>query len=488
MSAADLVTVDLPGRNVRTRFTAEALTWFLGRNGSGKTTSIMAALTAAGHAHDQLRSEREGRVTGFGVTVEIGRKLSREGEPTVEVLDPGAFSRLVQPASEKRETRNAQRLRALFAFRSLTYSVETLLTLAAGDEDVAALVQSSAEWKDGEDWRNLDLLALAERVRNAGNRLGLGKEMEASAASGAVQALRGRSDELAYNGDLGTESSASLATRLERQRDAVARMRAEAAARRSLEEQKAAIDLGARPNLESAELDEAVTLDAVGQLERQLSEARARHGEAKRTTLRVRADLEHWKKRKEILDRPVAGATAADVLAGEAELQELSSKLDAVRAQEEWDGLQDEIAQARGKAAGAAQKAEWYRSVVGSIPAALSTVLTEQGIAGVTVVDGELATEEGKPVEELSLGNIVKWAHGVALPAYENASAPILLYLPEKPVSAWHALDTAGKLDLVETCRRLGIRLLVETASHGDLKVVHEVMEGLRHLAEGAEG
>jgi hypothetical protein len=484
----DLVTVDLPGRGVRTRFKVETLTWFMGENGSGKSTSILCALAAAGHPHDQLKSETEGRVTGFGVTLKIGRKLNREGEPSVEVIDPGAFSRLVQPASDKRDTRNSQRLKALLAFRPLTYTVETLLTLAAGDEAVAALVQATGEWKDGDDWRSLDLLALAERVRNASNRLAIGKEKEATEADGAVRALQARADELAFHDDLGSESSADLSIRVEAQRDLAARLRIEASARRSLEAQKASIDLGLQPDLDGAELDEAVATDAVAELERKLAEAKAKLAEAKRSTLRVRADLQAWKERKAILDKPVDGACAEDVLEAEASLQGLSARLEAVRSQEEWNEVQDSLQVARVKGGGAAQKAAWYRSLVEGIPGALSVVLSEQGIDGVSVVNGELATADGQPVEELSLGNAVKWAHHVALPAYANAAAPILLYLPEKPMSAWHALDTPGKLELVEVCAQLGIRLLVETASHGDLKVVHEVMDGLRHLAEGVQG
>lgn len=90
-----------------------------GCNGSGKSTTLEAVHDAVTDRKDKRSRPRDGvssgSLTGCGITMKVGRKITRAGELTVETLDGGRLSiaDLVSPPFKGAEEADGRRIKAL---------------------------------------------------------------------------------------------------------------------------------------------------------------------------------------------------------------------------------------------------------------------------------------------------------------------------------------------------------------------------------------
>jgi hypothetical protein len=455
------------------------LTLFTGRNGAGKTTSINAAVAAI--AGPELARKlplairdgaRSGWVQGPGVLLSVGRSVTSEGTPAIELADSGRFADLVRPRFATPIARNKARLEALLSFRPLAVDEPTLLSLCRGDTTVAAAVQGRQP-----DWERLSLLDLAETVREVANGCGLEREKVATEKDGALSVLRARVESV---GDCSgvdiAASSEELTAMIDQAVESLSRMRIEATAREALLSRQCEIreTLGVRPDLDDLDWQLLEAKELVEDLERQLAAARGEAAvrQAKRDA--AQRDLEQWNRGQEVLARPVAGPTGEEVQAAEAALAELRVQHEAARSMENAASARMELQAAQRDREAARSTGKDFREIAAGVSTEIARLLSERDLEGITVEDGSLAvilsTGEVRDFEALSFGEQVRTACRIAITAYRDAALPVVAALAPE---FWGALDFMHRKELAEVASAEGVYLVAEEPTAGDLEVQH---------------
>ncbi len=475
------------------------LNLFTGRNGAGKTTSINAAIGAIAGPEAARKlpltvrdGARSGYVQGPGVFLSVGRSITADGAPAIELADTSRFSDLVRPRFATLEARNKARLEALLAFRPLAVDEEALLSLCRGDLTVAAAVQGKRP-----DWEAISVLELAEAVRSVANACGLDQEKVAAEKAGAITLLQRKLDTLGDLSSPPTESSRDLAAAIDGAVEQVSRMRIEASAREQLlaQQQEVRASLGERPNLDDLDWQLGEAAEHVEYLETRLRALQeellgARSMLAERQAARTAGAraAEQWDHSQEVLSRLVTGPTGEEVQAAEDALACLRRLHEDAVAAEDAGQVRDELQAAQRARETAKSVAKDYRDIAIAVPGEIARLLSERDLDGITIEDGQLTvilpSGELRDFEDLSFGEQVRAACRIALTSYRKSDLPVVASLA---ADFWGALDFEHRKELAEIAAAEGIYLLAEEPTRGDLDVQH-VDQGNAAELLGVEG
>lgn len=158
-----------------------------GPQGVGKSITLDALQSAAtGKGKAPLRDKAgKGEVKAFGVTMKLGARTTRSGEPEVvsiegklsvaDVVDPG----IADPAAA-----DAKRIKALVQLAGGEADSDLFINLFGGDIDLlSAIVRGGAD-------EETDLILMAEKIKRDCEKAARDEEKAADSASGRAAALK----------------------------------------------------------------------------------------------------------------------------------------------------------------------------------------------------------------------------------------------------------------------------------------------------------
>lgn len=158
-----------------------------GPQGVGKSITLDALQSAAtGKGKAPLRDKAgKGEVKAFGVTMKLGARTTRSGEPEVvsiegklsvaDVVDPG----IADPAAA-----DAKRIKALVQLAGGEADSDLFINLFGGDIDLlSAIVREGAD-------EETDLILMAEKIKRDCEKAARDEEKAADSASGRAAALK----------------------------------------------------------------------------------------------------------------------------------------------------------------------------------------------------------------------------------------------------------------------------------------------------------
>ncbi|HSF40348.1 MAG TPA: hypothetical protein VLT87_11190 [Thermoanaerobaculia bacterium] len=447
------------------------LNFLEGGNGAGKTTIVESVQAWGGRKVDipVAAGSDAIRIQGPGCMVVLGRKRQADGSPAVEFVADTAFATLIDPGDKDKALRAKNRMLALCRFSPIPIDEALLLRLSGGDELVAAQVQGKVP-----DWQSLTIDALADQVRIAANSLALPLEEDVKAAETESAVYFRQAEELSEHiAEIPAESAADLAGRLAALTQQLGVMKAQSATRADLEQQQANVrgSLGERPDTASARMAEVIAQEELAALRAQVAQAETRLALAKAAHATATAEEAAWLRRRQVLDAPLTGPTLAEVSSKEAEVESVREALANAEKEERRAALAAQAAERLDSASVSRLNASRFRAIAQTAKAGVGEILEEAGLEGVTFHGGSLAvqTPDGpRSVDDLSFGERVQFALRVALPAYESADLPVILYLPE---AFWYALDWAHQDELEELAKRMGLYVAIERPTEGPLVV-----------------
>lgn len=479
-----------------------------GQNGAGKSTAIAAISRAYGAkvTIEPRDGAREGSVAIDGVRLTVKGVVKAEGRAELAIADETPIATLIDPGLKDTDRAAEARIRALVALVRMPLTPD-VVGIVAGHSAIVSEVQPLVD-----EATVTDLLTLAERCRTIGNRLALEQEKaataEAALAAGARHQLEVVRERLKLPHDAteppecpfpgAAKEAAELAVR------ALEVARVTCRQREELEAQQAAAraTLGKKPDPESLDPDIQARQDALVAAERrahgiaeEVSAARAafdakmlelteRAGKNSaaveairtdfRTLLQLRKDAEaalaRWNAQAAILERPVSGATPAEVTqlehaAGAAKAVVNVSELSAQFISHHLATILHD-----NRADLCNGNAEALRATAQSTTERLGLVLQDSGAGGLTVNNGRLAVIEGDRVLDFetrqSFGQRVAHALRIAASCYAGKVVPL------SPVF-WTALDDQHRREFAALAEQHDLYVLTEQPADGALRMEH---------------
>lgn len=473
------MSVDIEIRNVgphadlRLSFTP-GVNVLRGRNAIGKSTAIQAAVTALGGKGTV--SVRDGEATGQvsvgGVlALQIGRRMTKAGQPTVELGDHSAVGTIIEPGIIDPLKADAARVKAILSMVPVVVTAEVRSVLASGSAEVMA-----APVPDGADG---NILVVADHIRREANHLALEAERKAEQSRGAVDVRSGELEKQAPVDSAGLPAASEADAKVLELRNALARVAVLAEQRAKHEERNARIEatLGSRPEVSDADMEASFVEDAAAHralsaAKKALADAEQRQAVAlARRKLCVdafeksRDAAAAWDAQKAALDEPITGPVAADVDAGNAALNRAVDVASRARQAEYTKAIQDEIGALLSHMEESKRVAVKMREVAASVSGALGEILAQNGIAGLTVEDGRLyATVDGERrlfAERLSFGQKTRIALGIALRAFGGRVIPV-------DPAFWTGLQPSTQKEMNKLAVDAGVVLVTEEATDAD--------------------
>jgi energy-coupling factor transporter ATP-binding protein EcfA2 len=442
-----------------------------GRNGAGKTT-LLNALDAVGRGTGKppiTDGEDRAEIRLGDVTLRVGKRNQRTGEPEFEMLD-GRYSiaDLIAPGFKSRESCDAHAIKTLAQLAG-SGDVSLFYELAGGQEAFEELVPAEVAGDN-------DVVALAGRIERALQRKAKTEEDAAAGADGKADAYSASASQVDTSGPHDEHELAESRSFAEREcgrleqkaADAEAKLRDARAAQDALEDAEAETD---GPSIEDATATLAqarglVTerLAVVTQLEQQLRNARTELQQAEsavreaetvltsaqntaKTLAKFRATVEAARNVEIVSPEELAKARAAVNATREAELRgrDIRKALEAREQAESW----------RKRAAEHRKAADRLRQAAAATDDVLSGLVGKLG-SPLFVERGRLLinTDRGKEsFWDLSDGERSELAVTVFANAIRqhNPGKDCQLTLPQ---SFWEGLDFNGRKRIAELMER----------------------------------
>lgn len=447
---------------------------FKGRNGAGKTTALNA-IDAAGRGVGKppiADGEDRAEIRLGEVTLRVGKRNQRSGEPEFEVLD-GRYSLadLIAPGFKSRESCDAHAIKTLAQLAG-SGDVSLFYELAGGKEAFEELVPAEVAGDS-------DVVALAGRIERALQAKARAKEDAATGADGKADAYSAAASQVDISGPHDESELAAARGKAERElgaleqkdKDAAEKLEAARAAQDALEDAEADAKgpsvAEAQAALETARGVVSDRLAVVNQLEQELRNARAELAQAEsgareaetvvqstlntaKTLEKFRATVEAAKHVETVSPEQLAQAREAVNAAREAELRgrDIRKALEARVLAESW----------RKKAAEDRKAADKLRQAAAATDDVLSGLVGRLG-SPLFVERGRLLvnTDRGKEsFWDLSDGERSELAVTVFANAIRqhNPGKDCQLTLPQ---SFWEGLDFAGRRRIADLMERQGV-------------------------------
>lgn len=463
----------LPGMNLLT-----------GENGEGKTGATAAVVTAMGGDIGRPLTVNDrvdrGSVRGPGVHLNVGKRTTKAGTPSVDLAEHGRLGELIDPDGKTAATRDKKRADALLDFVEVELGEDLLLELSGGDEEIAAGVQIKG--------RNApaslrELAALVKRMAEAVARDWEGRRDESSGAAKKARAEVARIGEELSGYPRPDRSPSALEKELEavtRRAGSLTSERAVRVAREDERERLRAEVGGERPDVEALreeylqkEREIAAAEERLRVMREQLEEVRTRGVEAAEVS-----------KKWERLAEPVEGPEASEVEEADAAVKKIAADLEAARLYAALDEQKEAVDQATLEAKRRGEVAEQKRGIAAGVAGVLNKVLESQDLGDLRIdaEDGlcrlDKATGELEPFERLSAGERARAVFvGIGCSRYPGRLMPIDPHY-------WHDLQPSRQRELVRVALEEGVYLLSEhPTDHPGVHVVHLGEEWV----EGAE-
>ncbi len=467
-----------------------------GPNGSGKSSILRSLQRLATGRKDLAITARDGvqrgEISGFGVTLRVGKSVTRTGEYDRESLDGRlSVAELVDPGLKGELEADAKRIRALVQLAGVTPDVNIFADLLDERKDFDEVVK-------GKNLDTDDILVLADRIKRAIDEAARNAEGQANIEKSKSAACKESANGIALNVET---DDAKLQKILE---DAIRheqnlRSKSVEAIRRNAEisaaKEKIAEARGSSESLSTEEIQELVNVahesmmsaqDAVDKKRKEIRAAIERMNEelAVLASESALAD-ERWSgltrelAQSQRFDETVAELTStidAGELVGPTE-QEISDAADAVansRASIEAGVLarraneQLEKAKIHAKAEDKAlAKANTLREAAKRVDDVLSEQIAKLGVA-LQVKAGRLVTQTkrgaGTLYAELSEGERWKIALDIAI---EAVGTDGILYIPQP---AYEALDPDNRQKVIDRVTGNGVVIMTAESTSGVLR------------------
>lgn len=449
-----------------------------GRNGRGKSHAIEAAESlASGKNKLEVRDGAlSGSVAGLGVTLKVGRRMTRTGELTVETLDGRlSVAELVDPKLKSPDAADAKRIKALVELVGAKADPALFYDLVGGREQLEAGCSVATLETD-------NIVQMADRIKRDLEKHARMSEERASHeeghAKGCLQAvgevdLTVQSDAVILQRALESaiESQASI-----RQR-AAARAKALEAKEQAAERLRQADEQRGGESLESLVAREEQRRQEVTQCEQRIEELAAKLADAQNDLRVLNASLEATEQaRRDAQQHQATIAAWRDQLAIDVlpaiPQEEIDAAEDAVRAAREAVERGAVVRQAMRHHAEAnkhveaasvhRQRAKRLRDAARGTDEVLSALVARSGCDELRVEGGRLVTTTARGATyfgDLSEGE--RWR--IALEIAAKALPPGgLLAVPQE---AWESLDPINRGIVNEAAKKLGIVVLTAEAS-----------------------
>lgn len=459
-----------------------------GANGSGKSSLLKAVDRLATGKKDIAVSARDGaprgQLSGLGVTLRVGRSISRTGELEVESLDGRlSVAELVDPGMKGAEEADNRRIKALVQLAGVKPDIGLFSGLLDDPEWFAAIVK-------GKNLETDDILVLADRIKRAIDEAARNAEgvanIERAKAAACREAAAG------VNVDVETDEQILQAAMNEAtSTDATLREKARAAEKRAAEIDDARQQIKARtackPGETLASLEEcrqreahchnqvADARDNVSKLEKALQEARWDLERAEDRLADSRRDLANVEQFHAALAELEAIASAGEIEAPTDEELEAAAEavIDAREAIEAGALARQAIEKRRLAAehadleAAAVLRAETLREAAKRVDDVLSEQIAKLGVP-LEVKAGRLyakKTRRGSTLyAELSEGERWRMALDIAIEAVgENG----LLSIPQV---AFEGLDPENRRLIGEHVKGRKVVILTAEATDGPIR------------------
>jgi hypothetical protein len=451
-----------------------------GRNGSGKSTAIAATEALVnGKSKPEVRDGAlNGKVTGLGVTMTVGRRSRVSGELEVTSLE-GRLSpaELVDPGIKDPDAADSKRIKALVGLVGAEADANLFSTLI--DEPLDQYVSTSALEAD-------DLLTMTARMKRDFEAKARDVEDRVKSFEGKAQAAREAAagvsltapcDSMKLHREL--ESAISNESALKTRKSEYDRAsKANQQAREQLEKARAEYDGPTLDYATNAELAAKAAADvaqkSVKELEEALAEAKTHRDSmnqqlsaaiaARKAAESHARSMAEWEKQLESdLPEPVttdAILEAAEAVQAAREAVDLGVKVRT--AKEQIAKADDHLAQAKA----AASKAKKLREAAKGTDEVLSQVVAKTG-SKLRVEAGRLVLDTSRGVTyfaDLSHGERWKIALDIAIEAVGPGG---LLTVPQE---AWESLDPINRAIVAQHVHGTGVVLLTAQADAGELR------------------
>lgn len=455
-----------------------------GANGSGKSSTLRAVDRLATGKKTIDISARDGaprgEIRGCGVTVKVGRSISRTGELEVESLDGRlSVAELVDPGLKGADEADGRRIRALVQLAGVKPDVELFAGLFDSPAEFAEITKAAPLETD-------DILILADRIKRAIEAAA--RNAEGAANQEKAKAAACREAAAGVSTDVVTDEKLLGATLEEAvRRDSTLREQARAA------EARAAEIFEARQRIDAAKAESgAMEPQAVRE---KLSIAEANHQSCLAEHERLRAelakaeinlrhaasDLSHWRDRlkdsesfadmiAELQETVAAGELPAPT---ETELEEAAEAVMDARESIEAGAIARRAIEEQGRekqhaarAELASRRADSLREAAKRVDDVLSEQIATLGVP-LEVRAGRLVTKSRRgltPFSELSEGERWRMALDIAIEAVGPRG---LLSIPQV---AWEGLDPDNRRLIREHVKGRGAVILTAEATDGPLR------------------
>ncbi len=454
-----------------------------GRNGAGKTEAIKAILRANGQRDVRLTvrdGQERGSVSGPGVLLVVGRKVTSTGEPAVELADYGSLARVIDPGLKGDAPRARARVEALLDLIDLRLGPADVLRLADDDETVAAAAEGALRRQGGE----VPILDALSAIRNMAHALAREAEKDADTAKGRLDAVAARLAEIDPDGILTLEDfprgeAEVIAEQLDEALRTETRLLDKRSQAAELEGRQEAIraSLGERPNDELATQVADAAAAKVADLRAKLALAEQEHRAAVARQEEVHEAARRWDAQKAVLDQPLDKPTDAEISAAVEKVRTLRAEREAAIERDAWKSAKaDEVLRCDELDMTVAEGAR-LRKLADGLPRRVRELLSERGLPGLEIDEDALAyagpETEGivVPFDRLSLGQRVRVALRMALRSGACAGRT----LPLDP-AFWLGLDPEAATELDAISVEMDVFLVTEEPSEDDeITVAHGV-------------
>lgn len=484
-------------KTVELELASPGINVLVGANGAGKSSTLNAVSRAYGAevALEPRDGADHGTVDVDGVHLVVKKVVRSTGRAVLELASTSHLADLVDGGGHKDPDARARcRNRALLALSRVPVTEEAVAVLA-GDPEIA----EAALHRIREDLVD-DVLTAAELTRRTAHAIARQREEDRDAAAGRAQAHEHTAAEaMQALGGKANLSPVTLAEAEAAERALVAKVEAArlgARQRRQLEQQQAEIraSLGEQAP-DPAKFDDAIALrraaiaeheallEQLGAelraLEGRIADARGelamqREGliQSERAAKAERERAAAHTHQLQVLEQPVTGPTADDVLALEVELAGAREATERARRSAEHARALAASDEAAAESKRHAERAEIVRALAVTVQDRMGRLLAGTAAEGLTIEGGRLHVigEGGELLDfetRQSDGQRIYRAFKVAAVAYRDRVVPLDGRL-------WTQLDPDRKLEVAKIAAELGLTVVTEEPTDGEL--------GIRHL------